>query len=69
MFLATGGAEVLQDDTAMLENHAKSSGIEVHSHVVEGMQHIWVMMAGNAPEADKTLSQAADFIRSKIGTN
>jgi acetyl esterase/lipase len=69
MFLATGGAEVLQDDAAMLAKNAKLSGIEVHFDVVDEMQHIWVLMAGNAPEADRTLSQAADFIRSKMNSN
>lgn len=66
MFLTVGGVEVLQDDSALLAKHAKSAGVEVQLEVVEGMHHVWVFMAGNAPEAEATLSQAADFIYNKI---
>lgn len=66
MYLTAGTAEVLQDDVVMLAENARSAGIEVQLELVEDMQHVWVCMAGNAPEADKTLSQAADFILSKM---
>lgn len=67
MYLTAGGLEVLRDDSTLLAKHAKSAGVEVQLEVVEGMQHVWVFMAGNAPEAEATLSQAADFIHDKIG--
>ncbi|UPK92741.1 hypothetical protein LCI18_003676 [Fusarium solani-melongenae] len=66
MFLTVGGVEVLQDDSTLLAKHAKSAGVEVQLEVVEGMHHVWVFMAGNAPEAEAALSQAADFIHNKI---
>jgi acetyl esterase/lipase len=67
MYLTAGTAEVLDTDSTRLAEKARSAGIEVQLELVEDMQHIWVCMAGNAPEADNTLSQAADFIRSKLG--
>jgi monoterpene epsilon-lactone hydrolase len=67
MYLTAGTAEVLQDDAVMLAENARKAGVDVQLELTEDMQHVWVCMAGNAPEADKTLSQAADFIRKRIG--
>jgi acetyl esterase/lipase len=67
MYLAVGDAEVLQDDTVRLGESARSAGIEAHVQLVKDMQHVWVCMAGNAPEADETITRAAEFIRNKIG--
>jgi acetyl esterase/lipase len=67
MYLAVGDAEVLQDDTVRLGESARSAGIEAHVQLVKDMQHVWVCMAGNAPEADETINRAAEFIRNKIG--
>ncbi|KAJ5814248.1 uncharacterized protein N7503_000998 [Penicillium pulvis] len=69
MYLTSGTAEVLEDDAALLAENAKSAGNEVQLVRVDGMQHIWVMMAGNAPEADDSLSQAANFICRKMERN
>jgi monoterpene epsilon-lactone hydrolase len=69
MYLTSGTAEVLEDDAALLAETAKSAGNEVHLVRVDGMQHIWVLMAGNAPEADDSLSQAANFICRKMERN
>ncbi|EXJ71199.1 uncharacterized protein A1O5_06193 [Cladophialophora psammophila CBS 110553] len=67
MYLTAGTAEALMDDTIRLAQHAKAAGIEVQMELGEGMQHVWVFMAGNASEAEETISQAANFIRSKMG--
>lgn len=67
MYLTAGTVEALQDDVIMLASNATKSCVEVQLELAEDMQHVWVLMAGNAPEADKTLSQAADFIRKRIG--
>ncbi|GAB7356566.1 hypothetical protein MBLNU459_g7300t1 [Dothideomycetes sp. NU459] len=66
MYLAAGTSETLQDDAVRLADHARSSGIDVRLELAEDMQHVWVCMAGNAPEADKTISQAGSFIRTKL---
>ncbi|KAL2678485.1 hypothetical protein Neosp_009231 [[Neocosmospora] mangrovei] len=66
MYLTSGTAEVFQDDAIELAKRAKAAGVDVRLESSEGMQHVWVYMAGKAPEADKTLSEAAEFIRSKI---
>lgn len=66
MYLSSGTAEVLEDDAVLLAENATRCGVEVCLVRAEGMQHIWVLMAGNAQEADKTLEEAATFIRSKM---
>ncbi|RSL99264.1 hypothetical protein CDV31_012273 [Fusarium ambrosium] len=66
MYLTSGTAEVFQDDAIELAKRARAAGVDVQLESSEGMQHVWVYMAGKAPEADKTLSEAAEFIRSKI---
>ncbi|KAL1895495.1 hypothetical protein Sste5346_005304 [Sporothrix stenoceras] len=65
MYLTSGGSEVFRDDAVLLADTLKRSGVEVQLKVVEGLQHVWVFMAGRAREADATLEEAAQFIRSK----
>ena len=66
MYLATGTSDILESDAVTLAKNAKEAGIDVQLETPENMQHIWVCLAGNAAEADTTLSQAATFIRSKM---
>ncbi|KAH7142773.1 Alpha/beta hydrolase fold-3 [Dactylonectria estremocensis] len=66
MYITAGTAEVLQDDATRLADNARSAGVEVHVELVKDMQHVWVFMAGNAPEADSSLARAAAFIHSKF---
>lgn len=67
MYLTSGGSEVFRDDAVLLAAAVEKSGVEVQLKVVEGLQHVWVFMAGRAPEADATLEEAAQFIREKLG--
>jgi monoterpene epsilon-lactone hydrolase len=67
MYLTAGTFEVLQDDTVQLAANARKTGVDVQVELAKDMQHVWVCMAGNAPEADETISQAAYFIRKRIG--
>lgn len=65
-FLATGEAEVLQDDSVRLADKARADGVDVELQLAENMQHCFVFMAGNAPEADESLEKAAQFIKKYI---
>lgn len=69
MYLGSGTAEVLQDDAVRLAEKARAAGVEVQLELAEGMQHVWIFMAGRAPEADNALSQAANFIRRHMVTS
>ncbi|KAF7536572.1 hypothetical protein G7054_g4425 [Neopestalotiopsis clavispora] len=68
IYLATGTSDVLESDAVTLANNARKAGIHVQLDLPMGMQHIWVAQAGNAPEADATLSKAAAFINSKMSS-
>ncbi|KAF4981103.1 hypothetical protein FDECE_17749 [Fusarium decemcellulare] len=67
MYLATGTADVLESDASTLAKNAREAGIDVQLELPPDMQHIWVLLAGNAPEADKSLSEAAAFVSRKMG--
>ncbi|KAH7142206.1 Alpha/beta hydrolase fold-3 domain protein [Dactylonectria macrodidyma] len=66
MYITVGTAEVLHDDATRLADNARSAGVEVHLELEKDMQHVWVFMAGTAPEADSSLARAAEFIRGKF---
>ncbi|KAM3414435.1 hypothetical protein BST61_g9600 [Cercospora zeina] len=67
MYLTSGTAELLEDDATMVAANARAAKVEVQMELAEDMQHDWIFMAGNAPEADETLEQAARFLRRFIG--
>ncbi|KAF2209833.1 hypothetical protein CERZMDRAFT_99892 [Cercospora zeae-maydis SCOH1-5] len=67
MYLTSGTAELLEDDATMLAANARAAKIDVQMELAEDMQHDWIFMAGNAPEADDTLEQAARFLRHFMG--
>lgn len=67
MYITAATTEVLRDDAVTLAQNAKAAGVYVQLDLVEDMQHVWAFMAGDAPEADKSLADAAQFLRSKMG--
>ena len=67
VFLATGGAEVIASDVDQFAIRAKEAGVEVLTETSEGMQHLYFFMVGKAPEADKTMHSAAEFLKQKLG--
>lgn len=69
MYLAVGSAEVMVDDSVMLVERAEAAGVESHLELSEGMQHLYIFMAGHAPEADKTINDVGSWIKEKIGTS
>jgi acetyl esterase/lipase len=66
MYIATGTSDILESDAVSLAENARKAGIDVQLELPPDMQHIWIALAGNSPEADKSLSEAAAFIISKM---
>lgn len=66
MYLTAGTAEVLESDAVTLARRAREAGIDVQLELPSDLQHIWICLAGNAAEADTTLSQAAAFLRKRM---
>jgi acetyl esterase/lipase len=67
VFLAVGQDETLLSDSQRFADLAIRAGIETRLRVVPGMQHIFVMMAGRAHEADDTIAEIAAWARPKLG--
>jgi acetyl esterase/lipase len=67
LFLTVGSHETLQDSVEQFADRAKNAGVEVTLEVAEGMQHVYPFMAGRAPEADATISDAGRWLRPKLG--
>ena len=44
----------------------KNANVEVVLEISEGMQHIYPIMAGRAPEADETIANIANWLRPKL---
>ncbi|MFC4945856.1 alpha/beta hydrolase [Pseudonocardia sp. GCM10023141] len=64
LYVNAGGAESLLDNATRLAAQAEAAGVEVTLRVVEGMQHVFPFLAGNAPEADDEMAAIADWYRS-----
>ncbi|XP_014562648.1 hypothetical protein COCVIDRAFT_32704 [Bipolaris victoriae FI3] len=65
MYITAGTEEIHEKEALQLTEHARSAKVEVRLEIVKDMEHIWVMMAGRAPEADKTIAEAANFLRNR----
>jgi acetyl esterase/lipase len=68
MYITAGTYETLQDNAERLAERAKGAGVEVELELVEGMQHVYVLMAGKAPEADSTVRRAGEWTRMRLRT-
>jgi len=65
--ISAGGWEVLLSDATRLAERAKAAGVETELEVSPEMQHVYHFMAGNAPEADKTIREVGSWLKTKFG--
>lgn len=63
LYLNAGGAEALLDNATRLAEKARAAGIDVTLSVVDGMQHVFPILAGRAPEADAEIAALARWYR------
>ncbi|MDN5916233.1 MAG: alpha/beta hydrolase [Pseudonocardia sp.] len=63
LYLNAGGAEALLDNATRVADRAEATGVDVTLSVVEGMQHVFPFLAGNAPEADAEIAAIAKWFR------
>ncbi|KXX54136.1 alpha/beta hydrolase [Rhodococcus sp. LB1] len=66
VFLTAGGDETLLSDSERFAKMATDAGVETVLTVVPGMQHIYIMMAGRAHEADDIVGAVAEWVRPKL---
>jgi acetyl esterase/lipase len=67
VFLTVGEDETLLSDSQRFVERAERAGVDTQLRVVPGMQHIFVMMAGRADEADDVIAEVATWARPKLG--
>ncbi len=64
LYVNAGGAEALVDNATRVAEKAGAAGVAVTVSIVDGMQHVFPFMAGNAPEADTEIAEIATWFRS-----
>jgi len=67
VFLCAGDAETLQDNAERFAEKARTAGVEVTLEIQPGQQHVYPFMAGKSKEADASIANAGDWLRSRLG--
>lgn len=58
--------EVLCDDGRLMARHLRTRGVCVTETVATGCTHVWHLNTGRCPEADASVKEAANFLKSHI---
>lgn len=64
LYIAAGSLETLLDNATDLAQISKAAGGDVTLSVVDGMQHVFPILAGRAREADDELSRVSKWFES-----
>lgn len=64
LYIDAGSSETLLDNATRLAEVARSAGVEVTLSIVDGMQHVFPMLAGRAKEADEEIARIARWYAS-----
>lgn len=68
LFIQVDSGEVLVDDARMLEEKAKTDGVDVTLKVWDGMWHAWHALGGLIPESKKAFEEIGQFVNTHIST-
>lgn len=66
LYIAAGSVETLLDNATDLAEISWAAGVDVSLSVVEGMQHVFPMLAGRAREADEELGRIEKWFKSSV---
>ncbi|NMO03081.1 alpha/beta hydrolase [Gordonia sp. TBRC 11910] len=67
VYVAAGGHENLLGAARQFLDRATAAGVDVVLDVADERQHVYPIAAGNDPEADRTLSDFAAWVRPRVG--
>ena len=59
LYIDVGSSETLLDNATRLAELARSAGVDVTLSIVDGMQHVFPILAGRAKEADEEIARIA----------
>lgn len=62
LLLHVSDSELLRDDSVLLAERARASGVQVQMRVWHGLPHAWPNFAGLMPEGDLCLAESAEVI-------
>jgi len=65
LLIQVGSEETLLDDAYRLNDRVRSSGVDVHLDVFDGMPHVWHVFASYLPEAQEAIDRIGAFAREK----
>ncbi|KKK18892.1 hypothetical protein P175DRAFT_0523229 [Aspergillus ochraceoroseus IBT 24754] len=66
LYVTVGTHETLQDDSIELVRLARAAGVAVEFELAEGQQHVHLLMAGRAPEADKSIANVGAWLKRQL---
>lgn len=59
LYINAGAAETLVDNATRLADRVRGAGVDVTLSVVDGMQHVFLFLAGRARQADEEIGRIA----------
>lgn len=62
LFIQVGSDEVLLDDSILLAEKAKATGVDVTLKIHDNMWHVWMVLGELIPESKKAFEEIAIFI-------
>jgi len=65
LLLQAGEAEVLVDQVRAFSARAEAAGVDVRLSIYEDMVHVWHMMRGATPEAQRAIDEIGSFVRER----
>jgi monoterpene epsilon-lactone hydrolase len=67
LLIHAGEVEVLHDQIVAFALRAKSMGVDTTLKVYDDMVHVWHMLTGFTPQAEKAIAEIAEFIQKSQG--
>lgn len=67
VLLQVSESEVLRDDSRRMAEVLRSQGVTVRLDEWQDVPHVWQINAGRSPEADKGVTDIADFLMETLG--
>ncbi|KAB8364862.1 hypothetical protein FH972_024723 [Carpinus fangiana] len=66
IYIAVGSDETLEDDGVIFADKARKAGVTVEFERADGQQHVYVFMAGRAPEASLTIQRVGSWVAEQL---